>query len=229
MLSIAGLGRSFLQQSTLSHVSDDGTRPRMVDVGAKLATKRVAQAAALVSLPRAIFEPHLRRSVAAAATALTVADGTTTTSTTTTPARPPPLELVGKKGPVFSTAIIAGVMGAKNTSSMMPFCHPLPLESCDVDIDVVGDDDDDDADDDAAAHNHRRAPAQSDRLLISIRTAVSCTHKTGVEMEALTAASCAALCIYDMCKALSHDIVISDIRLVHKSGGKSDVGGVDSR
>ena len=193
-----------------------------------MATKRVARATALVSLPRAIFEPHLQRSLAAGN-----ADGGSSTSFP--PTRAPPLELIGTKGAVFSTAIIAGVMGAKNTSSMMPFCHPLPLESCDVDIDVVGDDCDGAGnaagdcadDDDAGPHDHRRTPARSDRLLISIRTSVSCTHKTGVEMEALTAASCAALCIYDMCKALSHDIVISDIRLVHKSGGKSDVGVVD--
>lgn len=117
------------------------------------------------------------------------------------------MEIVGKKGPVFTTAIIAGVMAAKNTSAMLPFCHPLPLERCDVEIDVVDSSD--------------TAPADRDRLLVSIRTCVSCTHKTGVEMEALSAASCAALCIYDMCKALSHDIIISEVRLEHKSGGKS--------
>ena len=106
-------------------------------------------------------------------------------------------EIVTKKGPVFQTAIIAGVMGAKKTSDLIPFCHPLGLENCQVRIVVQGN-------------------------KIVIDSEVTITGKTGVEMEALTAASTAALTIYDMCKALSHDIVIEQIRLMEKTGGKQD-------
>ncbi len=100
------------------------------------------------------------------------------------------------KGPVFDTAIVAGVMGAKRTHELIPFCHPLGLESCRITIDLKGDS-------------------------AVIRCTVRVHHKTGVEMEALTGASIAALTIYDMCKALSHEIVISDTRLLAKEGGKS--------
>ena len=103
------------------------------------------------------------------------------------------------KGPVFQTAIIAGVMAAKRTHELIPFCHPLGIENCKLAIDMDGDD-------------------------AVIRCTVSVHHKTGVEMEALTGASVAALTIYDMCKALSHDIVIAETRLVEKRGGKSDIG-----
>jgi cyclic pyranopterin phosphate synthase len=106
-------------------------------------------------------------------------------------------ELITKKGPVFQTAIIAGVMGAKKTSDLIPFCHPLGLEDCQVKISVV----------------HSK---------IVIDTEAVVTAKTGVEMEALTAASIAALTVYDMCKALSHNIVIREIKLMAKSGGKKD-------
>jgi len=102
------------------------------------------------------------------------------------------------KGPVFQTAIIAGVMAAKRTHELIPFCHPLGIENCKIAIDMDGND-------------------------ALIRCTVSVHHKTGVEMEALTGASVAALTIYDMCKALSHDIVIASTRLVEKLGGKSDV------
>jgi cyclic pyranopterin phosphate synthase len=100
------------------------------------------------------------------------------------------------KGPVFDTAIVAGVMAAKRTHELIPFCHPLGLESCHIAVDL-----------------------QADSALI--RCTVSVHHKTGVEMEALMGASIAALTIYDMCKALSHEIVISDTRLIAKDGGKS--------
>lgn len=103
------------------------------------------------------------------------------------------------KGPVFHTAIIAGTMAAKRTHDLIPFCHPLGIEKCTLVIDMEGDD-------------------------AVIRCTVSVHHKTGVEMEALTGASVAALTVYDMCKALSHDIVIAETRLVEKRGGKSDVG-----
>jgi len=106
-------------------------------------------------------------------------------------------EIVTKKGPVFQTAIIAGVMGAKKTSDLIPFCHPLGLEDCQVKITV-----------------------KKNKIIIDTIAVV--TGKTGVEMEALTAASVAALTIYDMCKALSHEIVIEDLRLMEKTGGKKD-------
>ena len=106
-------------------------------------------------------------------------------------------EIETKKGPVFQTAIIAGVMGAKQTSALIPLCHPIGLEDCQVEI-IPG------------------------KGKIIINTSASITSKTGVEMEALTAASIAALTIYDMCKALSHDIVIEEIKLMEKSGGKKD-------
>lgn len=103
------------------------------------------------------------------------------------------------KGPVFQTAIIAGTMAAKRTHDLIPFCHPLGIEKCKLAIDMDGDD-------------------------AVVQCTVSVHHKTGVEMEALTGASVAALTIYDMCKALSHDIVIAETRLIEKRGGKSDVG-----
>ena len=106
-------------------------------------------------------------------------------------------ELVTKKGPVFHTAIIAGVMGAKKTSDLIPFCHPLQLEDCQVKITVV------------------------DKVIV-INSSAVVTAKTGVEMEALTAASVAALTVYDMCKAISHNIAIREVRLMAKSGRKKD-------
>jgi molybdenum cofactor biosynthesis protein MoaC len=103
-----------------------------------------------------------------------------------------------KKGPVFDTAIIAGVMAAKRTHELIPFCHPLPIESCNIKIDWG---------------------AQNEVL---IECAVKATHKTGVEMEALTGAATAALTVYDMCKALTHGIEIREIALLSKTGGKRD-------
>ena len=103
-----------------------------------------------------------------------------------------------KKGPVFETAIIAGVMAAKRTHDLIPFCHPLPLEDCKIEI-AWG------------------APNE-----VVIECSVRATHKTGVEMEALTGASVAALTIYDMCKALTHGIEIRDVALLSKTGGKRD-------
>ena len=102
------------------------------------------------------------------------------------------------KGPIVDTAIIAGTMAVKRTHELIPFCHPLAIERCTFEIDFDG------------------------ASELSIRCTVAVTHKTGVEMEALTGATVAALTVYDMCKALSHEIVIGDVRLVEKSGGKRD-------
>ncbi len=105
----------------------------------------------------------------------------------------------GSKGPIVDTAIIAGTMAVKRTHELIPFCHSLAIERCNFRIEFT-------------------APAE-----LCIRCEVAVTHKTGVEMEALTGASVAALTVYDMCKALSHEIVITDVRLVEKTGGKRDI------
>jgi cyclic pyranopterin phosphate synthase len=90
--------------------------------------------------------------------------------------------------------------GAKRTSELIPFCHPLPIDTCNVDMSFD----------------------PTDKCRLFVDCTVKTTHKTGVEMEALTGASVAALVVYDMCKALSHDIVIAETKLMSKSGGKRD-------
>jgi len=102
------------------------------------------------------------------------------------------------KGAVFQTAIIAGIMAAKKTGELIPLCHPLGLDNCKIDIHIN----------------------EQNQVIIDCTTSI--TAKTGIEMEALTGASIAALTIYDMCKALSHDIVIKETKLMEKTGGKSD-------
>lgn len=139
----------------------------MVDVSAKAVTKRIARAQGVVQVGREIVQLIHDK------------------------------ELMTKKGPVFQTAIIAGVMGAKNTASLIPLTHPIGIDDCQITI-------------------------HSDTDKIYIESTVSVSTKTGVEMEALTAVSIAALTIYDMCKAISHDIAITEIRLLEKSGGKKD-------
>jgi len=109
-------------------------------------------------------------------------------------------ELHTPKGPVFQTAIIAGTMAAKRTHELIPFCHPLPLDAVKIAIRM----------------------AEDGHAVIDCQVRVE--HRTGVEMEALTGAAIAALTIYDMCKALSHDMVISEVRLLAKTGGKGDSG-----
>lgn len=104
-----------------------------------------------------------------------------------------------KKGPVIDTAIVAGTLAVKRTHELIPFCHPLAVERCEFAIEFA-------------------TPTD-----LSIRCEVAVSHKTGVEMEALTGATVAALTVYDMCKALSHEIRISDVRLLDKSGGRREV------
>lgn len=106
-------------------------------------------------------------------------------------------EISSKKGPVFQTAIIAGTQAAKKTSDLIPLCHPLGLDSCKFDIQVKG-------------------------IEVFIQCTCSLEAKTGVEMEALTGVSVAALTIYDMCKAMSHGIIIKETKLISKTGGKSE-------
>jgi cyclic pyranopterin monophosphate synthase len=147
---------------------DEANRPTMVDVGAKQVTQRIAVAEARITMPRNVAVA-LRKS------------GHRT-----------------KKGPVFDTAIVAGVMAAKKTHELIPFCHPLGLDNCSIEVEDEG------------------------TAGIVIRCRVSIHHRTGVEMEALMGATVAALTIYDMCKALSHDIELSRVRLIEKTGGKRD-------
>lgn len=142
--------------------------PAMVDVGTKAVTRREAIAQSIVVLGDEIMDLLQDK------------------------------ELHTKKGPVFQTAILAGIMAAKKTSELIPLCHPLPLEKIKVDIQV------------------------NDQREVVITCTAVITGKTGVEMEALTGASVAALTIYDMCKAFSHDIVIRQTQLMAKSGGKRD-------
>lgn len=140
----------------------------MVDVGDKAVSGRTARARSIVSLPAEVLA--------------LLQDG----------------DIQSKKGPVFQTAIIAGIMAAKKTGDLIPLCHPLGLDNCNIDIKVNEDNE------------------------VVIDCTVAITAKTGVEMEALTGVSVAALTIYDMCKAMSHDIVIKETKLMEKTGGKRD-------
>ncbi|MDP2539998.1 cyclic pyranopterin monophosphate synthase MoaC [Tenacibaculum discolor] len=108
-------------------------------------------------------------------------------------------ELITKKGPVFQTAIIAGIQAVKKTSDIIPMCHPLLINGVNIDINIVDDE-------------H-----------VEIFCKVTIEGKTGVEMEALTGASATCLTIYDMCKAISQKMVIQEVKLVEKTGGKSDI------
>lgn len=179
---------------------DANSTPTMVNILDKKATHRFAHARAVIQFP-----PHvLRALVATTSTDLSPTTPQTpsaneTQPTTTTPENYATVrEITSAKGPVFSTATVAGTMAVKKTSDLIPFCHPLPIESCKISISVASDTD------------------------VVVDCKVQVTHKTGVEMEALVGASVAALTVYDMCKALSHDIVLKDTRLVEKRGGKSD-------
>jgi len=142
--------------------------PAMVDVGAKQPTLRVATARSIIHMPLEVIA-HFT-------------DG----------------DIKSKKGSVFQTAILAGIMGAKKTSDLIPLCHPLSLDNCQVDIHINDDNE------------------------VVIDCTASITAKTGIELEALVGATVAALTVYDMCKALSHDIVIKETKLMSKTGGKSD-------
>ncbi|HTE00270.1 MAG TPA: cyclic pyranopterin monophosphate synthase MoaC [Mucilaginibacter sp.] len=140
----------------------------MVDVSEKQVSHRTATARSIVSLPAEVLEQ--------------LTDG----------------DIQTKKGSVFQTAIIAGIMAAKKTGDLIPLCHPLGLDNCKITIQLNEDQE------------------------VVIDCTASTTAKTGVEMEALVGASVAALTVYDMCKALSHDIVIKETKLVEKTGGKRD-------
>jgi len=147
---------------------NDKNQPQMVDVSEKKISLRTAHAQAEVFLPDNIFELIQSN------------------------------ELNSKKGPVFQTAIIAGVMAAKQTGNLIPFCHPIGLEDCRITIEI------------------------KEKNYVRIDCIAKVESKTGVEMEALTGASMAALTIYDMCKAMSHDIKVQNIQLISKTGGKKN-------
>jgi cyclic pyranopterin phosphate synthase len=161
----------------LTHLTASG-QPQMVDVTAKPVTERIARARAVVVLGGEVL-----RALEAG-----VGDDAVASSE----------EITTKKGAVFHTAIIAGIMAAKKTGELIPLCHPLGMSKCAIDI----------------RFNAARE--------VVIDCTASVSAQTGVEMEALTGATVAALTVYDMCKALSHDIHIKDVRLMEKRGGKRD-------
>jgi len=147
---------------------DSNDNPSMVNVGTKKVSKRKAIAQAIIKVNKEVL-------------ALMEGD-----------------EIKTKKGPIFQTAILAGIMGAKKTSDLIPLCHPLSLEKCHVAI------------------------VKLDDTHIKVTCETSLESKTGVEMEALAGATVAALTIYDMCKSFGHEMVIKEVKLLEKSGGKSD-------
>jgi cyclic pyranopterin phosphate synthase len=147
---------------------DNDGRATMVDVGGKAITHRTATAQSIVNLPAEVLAQ--------------LANGDVQT----------------KKGSVFQTAIIAGIMAAKKTGDLIPLCHPLGMDNCHITIEL-------------SASNE-----------VIIECTASIAAKTGIEMEALVGASIAALTVYDMCKAMSHDIVIKETKLIAKTGGKRD-------
>lgn len=154
-----------MRRKTLTHFDDTGNA-RMVDVGAKDVTERVAVARASVVMQAATLKLIATKKAA--------------------------------KGDVLAVAQLAGIMAAKRTPDLIPLCHPLALNSVDVQLSI-----------------------DTRRKAVNIEATCKLKGRTGVEMEALTAASVAALTVYDMCKSVDRGMVISDVRLVHKSGGKS--------
>lgn len=147
---------------------DEQHQPKMVDISEKKISKRTAVAQSIIELPHEVLQKF--------------SEG----------------DIQTKKGSVFQTAIIAGIMAAKKTGDLIPLCHPLGLENCSITIRLQN----------------------NNELVIECMTSI--TAKTGVEMEALVGASIAALTVYDMCKAFSHDIIIKETKLLQKTGGKND-------
>ena len=148
---------------------NEKNNPKMVNVSDKKITKRTAIAKATMFLGKEIIA-HFNNE-----------------------------ELITKKGPVFQTAIIAGIQGVKKTSEIIPMCHPLLINGVDINIHVIN-----------SEH-------------IEVLCEVIIEGKTGVEMEALTGVNITCLTIYDMCKSISQDIIIKEVKLVEKTGGKSDI------
>jgi cyclic pyranopterin phosphate synthase len=149
---------------------DSNNNPAMVNVSEKISSKRSAHARGFIVVTEDVMAQLING------------------------------DIQTKKGPVFHTAIIAATMAVKKTSELIPFCHPLLIEGCKLQITPI-----------------------IDQNSIQIDCTVDITGKTGVEMEALTGVSVAALTIYDMCKAISQQMTISEIKLIKKTGGKSDI------
>ena len=148
---------------------NEKNNPKMVNVSDKKITKRTAIAKATMFLGKEIIA-HFNNE-----------------------------ELITKKGPVFQTAIIAGIQGVKKTSEIIPMCHPLLINGVDININIIN-----------SEH-------------VEVLCEVIIEGKTGVEMEALTGVSSTCLTIYDMCKSISKDIIIKEVKLLEKTGGKSDL------
>ena len=148
---------------------NENNNPKMVNVSDKKITKRTAIAKATMFLGEEIIS-HFNND-----------------------------ELITKKGPVFQTAIIAGIQGVKKTSEIIPMCHPLLINGVDINIHVIN-------------FEH-----------IGVLCEVIIEGKTGVEMEALTGVNITCLTIYDMCKSISQDIIIKEVKLLEKTGGKSNI------
>ena len=147
---------------------DESGKPNMVDVGGKKVSVRRAVAQSIVVLPQEVLSAFSKG------------------------------DIQTKKGSVFQTATLAGIMAAKKTGDLIPLCHPLGLENCSINIKLQN----------------------KNELFITCMASI--TAKTGVEMEALVGATIAALTVYDMCKALNHHIVITETKLLQKTGGKND-------
>lgn len=155
-----------------THINTATNTPTMVNINNKNITIRIAHVRCFIILPNSVMSSLISLNN----------------------------DMLSKKGPIFTTAIISGIMAAKKTSELIPFCHPINIEDCKIKI-------------------------KFDKIklnTIKIDCYVQTSHKTGVEMEAFVGASNAALCIYDMCKAVSHDIKITDLQLISKTGGKRD-------
>ena len=152
-----------MTDNRFSHLNREN-QPKMVDISAKAASYRIAEARTTIILPERVTRALVDQ------------------------------EIHTSKGPVFQTAVIAATMACKRTHELIPFCHPIGLDSCNVDIRCNG------------------------KNLVIINCKVSVFGKTGIEMEALTGASIAALTIYDMCKAFSHNITIKETCLIEKTG-----------
>jgi cyclic pyranopterin phosphate synthase len=146
--------------------------PKMVNVSDKKITKRTAIAKATMFLGKEVIS-HFEND-----------------------------ELITKKGPVFQTAIIAGIQAVKKTSDLIPMCHPLLISGVDIDITIV------------------------DLEHLEVLCEVTIEGKTGVEMEALTGVNITCLTIYDMCKSISQKMLIKEVKLLEKTGGKSDIKNV---
>lgn len=148
---------------------NEKNQPKMVNVSDKKITKRVAIAKANMFLGEEVVSHFSDK------------------------------ELITKKGPVFQTAIIAGIQAVKKTSDIIPMCHPLLINGVDIDINII------------------------DKAHVEVFCKVTIEGKTGVEMEALTGATATCLTIYDMCKAISQNMRIQEVKLLEKTGGKSDI------